>query len=327
MVSLRYDDDLICIGSGSIDQYAAIQAAILGKRAVLGERRKTVGGVCVESGTILGKTFREAVLSFNSMTRHFEGHERYRYQRRAIAVQLLARVEAVMRRDVDVVVGQMRRNDVTLFHSDASFNDPSIVMVTTEDGNRSITAANILIAVEARPCVGGRRHLRRRNDSSSGDVPRLNQLPRHMALLGGGIIGVGYVSMFAALDSNITVLDKRTRLLEFLDSKIVEELIHQMRSRYDTFLLGETVERLEIISGMPRRVVLTLESGKRVVSDSILYAADRTGATECLNLPATGFTADKRGHLRVDAQFRIEVSHIFVVGDVAGYPGLASTSA
>lgn len=176
MVSLRYDDDLICIGSGSIDQYAAIQAAILGKRAVLGERRKTVGGVCVESGTILGKTFREAVLSFNSMTRHFEGHERCRYQRRAIAIQLLARVEAVMRRDVDVVVGQMRRNDVTLFHSDASFNDPSIVMVTTEDGNRSITAANTLIAVEARPCVGGRRHLRRRNDSSSGDVPRLNQL-------------------------------------------------------------------------------------------------------------------------------------------------------
>ena len=327
MVSLPYDFDLLCIGSGPAGQRAAIQAAKLGKRVALVERRRIVGGVCVETGTIPSKTFREAVLSFNSVTRHFEHHEGYRYQSRATAVQLLARVEDVMRREVEVVVDQMRRNEVTLFHGGAAFTDPHTVTVTTEDGIRTLTAANILIAVGTVPAPADSATFEGEIILSSDDVPRMKRLPRHMAVVGAGIIGIEYASMFAALDINVTVIDKRTRLLEFLDSEIVEELIHQMRNRHVTFRLGEAVERVEVIDGTPRRVVLTLESGKRVISDSVLYAAGRTGATDRLNLAAAGLTADNRGHLKVDAQFRTEVPHIFAAGDVIGYPSLASTSA
>lgn len=327
MTRETYDFDLLCIGSGPAGQRAAIQAAKLGKRAALVERRRIMGGVCVETGTIPSKTFREAVLSFNSVTRHFEQHVGYRYQSRATVAQLLARVEDVMRREVEVVVDQMRRNDVTLFHGNAAFHDPHTVTVTTEDVPRSITAANILIAVGTAPSLTDGVRFDGELILSSDDVPHLKRFPRHLAVVGGGIIGIEYASMFAALNINVTVIDKRTRLLEFLDSEIVEELIHQMRNRHVTFRLGEAVERLELTDGTPQHVILTLESGKRVVTDSVLYAAGRIGATDGLNLAATGLTTGKRGHLKVDAQFRTEVPHIFAAGDVIGYPSLASTSA
>jgi NAD(P) transhydrogenase len=148
-----------------------------------------------------------------------------------------------------------------------------------------------------------------------------------MVVVGGGIIGIEYASMFAALKVNVTLVDQRVRLLEFLDSEIVEELMHQMRNRNVTFRLGEAVERLEHTDGNPRRAILTLESGKRIVSESVLYSVGRIGATERLNLAAAGLTADKRGRLKVDGRFRTEVPHIFAAGDVIGYPSLASTSA
>lgn len=327
MLNPRYDFDLLCIGSGPAGQRAAIQAAKLGKRVALVERRRIVGGVCVETGTIPSKTLREAVLSFNAVIRHFEQHEGSRYHARATAGQLLARVEDVVRREVEVVVDQMRRNDVTLFHGEAVFTDPHTVTVLTEEGARSFTAANILIAVGTVPALAEGVRFDGEFILSSDDVYKLKRLPRYMAVVGGGVIGLEYASMFAALNINVTLIDKRTRLLEFLDSEIAEELMHQMRNRHVTFRLGELVERVELTDGTPQRVVLTLESGKRVVSESVLYAAGRIGATDRLNLAAAGLTAGKRGYLKVDAQFRTDAPHIFAAGDIIGYPSLASTSA
>ena len=327
MVREPYDFDLLCIGSGPAGQRAAIQAAKLGKKVALVERRRILGGVCVETGTIPSKTFREAVLSFNSVARHFDQHMGNRYQSRATAGQLFARVEDVVRREVDVVVDQLRRNDVALFHGDAAFHDLHTVTITAEDGARSITAANILIAVGTVPASADGVKFNGETILSSDDVLRMKQLPRHMVVVGGGIIGVEYASMFAALNIHVTVIDKRTRLMEFLDSEIVEELIHQMRNRHVTFRLGEAVEHVDLIEGSPPRVVLTLESGKRIVSESVLYAAGRMGATDRLNLAVAGLTAGKRGHLKVDSQLRTEVPHIFAAGDVIGHPSLASTSA
>jgi len=322
-----HDFDLLCIGSGPAGQRAAIQASKLGKRVALVERQRMVGGVCVQTGTIPSKTFREAVLSFSNVTHHFQQHMGYQYQSRATASQLLARVDDVMRREVEVVVDQMRRNDVTLFHGEAAFRGPHTVTVTTEDGTRSITAANILIAVGTVPVLADGVRFDGDVILSSDDVPHLRRLPRYMAVVGGGIVGIEYASMFAALNINVTLIDKRTRLLQFVDSEIIEELIHQMRNRHVTFRLGEAVERLELTDGTPQRVVLTLESGKRIVSESILYAAGRNGATDRLNLAAAGLTANKRGYLKVDATFRTEIPHIFAAGDIIGYPSLASTSA
>lgn len=327
MAREQYDFDLLCIGSGPAGQRAAIQAAKLGKRVAVIERRRILGGVCVETGTIPSKTFREAVLSFLCAAHHVEQHLGNHFDSRPTAAQLLARVTDVTKREVEVVADQLRRNDVALIHGEASFKDARTMTVAGEQESRVVTAENILIAVGTVPSSTDGVRFDGERILSSDDVPRLKRLPRHMVVVGCGIIGLEYASMFAALNITVTVIDKRTRLLEFLDSEIVEELIHQMRNRHVTFRLGEAVEHLELTDGTPQHVILTLESGKRVVSESVLYAAGRIGATDGLNLSAVGLTAGTRGHLTVDAKFRTEVPHIFAAGDVIGYPSLASTSA
>jgi NAD(P) transhydrogenase len=322
-----YDFDLLCIGSGPAGQRAAIQAAKLGKRVAVVERRRLLGGVCVETGTIPSKTFREAVLSFLCAAHHVEHHVGHHFDSRPTAAQLLSRVAEVTQREVQVVADQLRRNDVVLLQGEASFNDPHTVTVSGDRELRSVTAANILIAagtVAARPegvPVDGDAIL------TSDDMVTLTRLPRKTVVIGGGIIGLEYASMLAALKVNVTLVDKRTRLLEFMDGEVVDELMHQLRNRNVTFRLGEAVERLELTDDQPRRAVITLESGKRIVSESVLYSVGRVGAADRLNLAAAGLTADKRGRVTVDAQFRTEIPHIFAAGDIIGYPSLASTSA
>ncbi|HLZ33318.1 MAG TPA: Si-specific NAD(P)(+) transhydrogenase [Nitrospira sp.] len=322
-----YDFDLLCIGSGPAGQRAAIQAAKLGKRVGVVERRRLLGGVCVETGTIPSKTFREAVLSFLCAAHHVEQHLGNHFDRRPTAAQLLARVAEVTKREVEVVADQLRRNDVALIQGEASFQDAHSLTVTSEQESRTVTAENILIAVGTVPAppegvpVDGEVIL------TSDDMVSLKRLPRKMVVIGGGIIGLEYASMLAALKINVTLVDKRTRLLEFVDSEIVDELMHQLRNRNVTFRLGEAVERLELTQDQPRHAVITLESGKRIVSESVLYSVGRVGAAGRLNLAAAGLAADKRGRLTVDAQFRTEVPHIFAAGDIIGYPSLASTSA
>jgi len=335
MVSLRpdrcldekYDFDLLCIGSGPAGQRAAIQAAKLGKRVAVAERRRLLGGVCIETGTIPSKTFREAVLSFLSAAHHLEQHLDNRVVSRPTADQLLSRVEEVTKREVEVVADQLRRNGVVLMQGEGSFKDSHTVVVINDRDCRTITAANILIAVGTVTAFPDGVSVDGDVILTSDDMAKLKRLPRKMVVIGGGIVGVEYASMLAALKINVTLIDKRTHLLDFLDAEIVEELMHQMRNRNVTFRLGEAVEKLELTDGQPPLAIVTLESGKRIVAESVLYSVGRVGAADRLNLGAAGLTADKRGRLKVDAQFRTEVSHIFAAGDVIGYPSLASTSA
>jgi NAD(P) transhydrogenase len=161
---------------------------------------------------------------------------------------------------------------------------------------------------------------------NSDGIMQLERLPRSMVVVGGGVIGIEYASMFAALGVQVTLVDKRARVLEFLDWEIADELIHQMRDLNVIFRLEEAVEHLELAEGPTRRVTLFLESGKRITSDVALFSVGRLGATDQLNLPAAGLTADARGRLQVDAQFRTQVPHIFAAGDVIGFPSLAATS-
>lgn len=321
-----YDFDLVCVGSGPAGQRAAIQAAKLGKRSAVVERRRLLGGVCVETGTIPSKTFREAVLSFMGAARHVERHLGNHFDGRPTAAQLLSRVAEVTKREVEVVADQLRRNDVALIQGEASFKDAHTLLVANEQETRVVTAASILIAVGTVPALPHGVPVDGAVLLTSDDMVKLQALPRTMTIIGGGIIGVEYASMLAALKINVTLVDKRTRLLEFMDSEIVDELVHQMRNRNVTFRLGEAVERVELTEDQPRRAVITLESGKRIVSESVLYSVGRVGAADRLNLAAAGLTADKRGRLTVDAQFRTEVPHIFAAGDIIGYPSLASTS-
>jgi NAD(P) transhydrogenase len=321
-----YDFDLLCIGSGPAGQRAAVQAAKLGCRVAVVERRHIVGGICVDTGTIPSKTLREAVLFFSGLVGRFDWRQAIWEETRPTVEQLLARVGAVMRRETEVIERQLRRNGVTLLWGEASFKDPHTVVVESERGWRTVTATNILLAVGTRPAPPPGIQADGDVVITSDEVMQLKRLPRSMVVVGGGIIGIEYASMFASLGVQITLVDKRSRLLEFLDWEIVDELIHQMRDWNVTFRLGEAVEHLEIAAGPPRRATLFLESGKQIGSDLVLFSAGRFGATERLKLDAAGLMADERGRLRVDTQFRTEVPHIFAAGDVIGFPSLAATS-
>ncbi len=316
-MSDAYDFDLVAIGSGPAGQRAAVQAAKLGKRAAVVEKNRCVGGVCVETGTIPSKTFREAVCAVRAATGPGA---------RPTAHQLLARVSDVVRREIEVLDSQLRRNDVAVVRGEARFHDPHTLLVRSEGGDQTVRAASIVVAVGTRAVTPPGSVLDGEVAITSDDIIALKRLPRAMTVVGGGVVGIEYASIFATLGVEVTLVERRDRPLDFVDREIVDELIHQMRNRNVTFRFGEAVERFEVSAGPPRRGVLFLESGKRVVSDLVLFSAGRAGAIAELNLAAAGLAADERGRLAVDADFRTAVPHIYAAGDVIGYPSLAATS-
>ena len=312
-----YEFDLVAIGSGPAGQRAAVQAAKLGKRVAVIEKNRCVGGVCVETGTIPSKMFREAVWAVSSVPA---------VGARPTAEQLLGRVSDVVRREIDVLDSQLRRNDIAVIRGEAGFQDAHTLLIRSEAGSRTVRAATIVVAVGTRAVTPPGAVLDGEVAITSDDIVRLKRLPRAMTVVGGGVVGMEYASIFAALGIEVTVVERRDRVLDFVDREIVDELIHQMRKRNVTFRFGETVERFEVSEGPPRRGVLFLESGKRIVSDLVLLSAGRTGATDRLNLAAAGLAADEKGRLVVDADFRTSVPHVYAAGDVIGYPNLAATS-
>ena len=331
IMSTGYDFDLLCIGSGPAGQRAAIQAAKLGKRTALVEKRHCVGGACLDTGTIPSKTFREAVCSLTNRNGLMGRGTAFRAgpdgARRPSVEELLQRVGSVTQRESQVVEQQLYRNGVELIRGEASFTDPHTLAVASEEGRRTVTAANILIAVGTSPASPPGVPVDGTSVLTSDDLLHLDRLPKKLVVVGGGIIGIEYASMFAALNVEVVLVDKRERLLEFLDRETVDELMHQMRGHRVTFRLGEAVERMDVTpAGVTRQVVLHLESGKSIVADQVLFSVGRIGATGRLNLGAAGLASDDRGRLTVDKQFRTAVPHIYAVGDVIGFPSLASTS-
>jgi len=321
-----YDFDLVAVGSGPAGQRAAVQAAKLGRRAAVIEKHRMVGGVCVETGTIPSKTLREAVMFVAGVSGRRDWAGSVRVEGRPTAEQLLARVNDVVRRECEIMDNQLRRNDITVIHGEASFSGPHTLIVTAGGAGQTVTADQIVIAVGTRPAAPPGAPADDEVIVTSDRICQLARLPRTMAVVGAGVIGIEYASIFAALGIAVTVVERRERPLEFLDREIVDELVHQMRERNVTFRLGEAVERLEVVQGPPRHALLLLESGKRLTADLVLYSAGRLGATDHLNLGAAGLRADTRGRIKVDDSFRTPIDHVFAAGDVVGYPSLAATS-
>jgi NAD(P) transhydrogenase len=324
-----YDYDLLVIGSGPGGQRAAIQGAKLGKRVAVVERRAVVGGVSINTGTIPSKTLREAVLYLSGYREHGLYGESYVVKQDTEMSDLLFRAENVMKHEQDVIRHQLIRNHVELFAAEASFVDPHTVRMNYVDqrGHRDVTAENIVIAVGSKPGVDNTVDYDGKHVLQSDDILGLEKLPRTMTVVGAGIIGCEYASVFAAIGVRVTLVDKRQRLLPFVDAEIVRELEHELTKNRVTLRLGEEVDRSDLLeSAQGTKVNLQLVSGKQIVSDTVLYSIGRTGATDSLNLHALGITPGKRGLLTVDAHFRTSVPHVFAVGDVIGFPSLASTS-
>lgn len=316
---MRYD--LLCIGSGPAGQRGAVQAAKLGRRAVVVERG-AVGGVCTGTGTIPSKTFREAVRSFVFVA----GQGAPRVSARPSAADLLARVGQVIDREESVITNQLARNGVDVVQGRATFVDPHTVMVQGSNGTMQIEAESILIATGTTPAPPPGAAADGETVLTSDDIGSMKRLPMSLTVVGAGVIGVEYASMFAALGVNVTLIDRRDRPLEFLDHEIVDELLHQLRKVNVQYRPNEGVDRIERIDGVTPRVAVMTESGKRIVSDMVLFAVGRIGATSDLALDKAGLEADDRGRLTVDPMFKTKVPHIYAAGDVIGYPSLAATS-
>ncbi|HEX6026875.1 MAG TPA: Si-specific NAD(P)(+) transhydrogenase [Solirubrobacter sp.] len=315
--------DLLVIGSGPSGQRAAIQAAKLGKRVAVAERRNRLGGVSIHTGTIPSKTLRQAVLE-HLATRPLDVLDPTRVEeteRQAIQ-QLLDRAGAVVAAETSITREQFRRNHVGLLPGDAVFTDDHTVHI--DGGEEAIRASRIVIAVGTRPARPASVEFDDRTIIDSDGLLKLEtRVPRSMTVVGGGVIGVEYASMFGALGSKVTVVDQRDRVLTFLDSEIGEAFQYLLRRNNVTFRLREKVVGVEALKGRGAR--LKLASGKEIVSETVLYATGRQGDTEHLGLEATGLQTDKRGRIKVDEQYRTAVPHIFAVGDCAG-GGLAATA-
>jgi NAD(P) transhydrogenase len=319
------DLDLLVIGSGPGGQRAAVQAAKLGKRVAVVERRDRVGGVSIHTGTIPSKTLRQAILE-DLARRPYEPIDplRPREQQRTAARFLMDRTAQVVADETALIREQLRRNDIGLIEGEARFEDPHTVSIDDDGHVQRVTAENIVIAVGTCPArPPGVEFDDHRVIDSDGILKLKHEAPRTMTVVGGGVIGVEYVSMFAALGTKVTLVDARDSLLPYLDDEISGALQYLLRRRSVTFRFGEEVTAVELGE---QRVTTHLASGKQIPSDTVLYATGRQGATADLGLDKVGLTPDKRGRVKIDENFRTEVPHIFAVGDVAGPPGLAATA-
>jgi NAD(P) transhydrogenase len=325
----EYDFDLVVIGSGPAGQRAAIQAAKLGKHVAVVERRAVVGGVCINTGTIPSKTLREAVLYLSGYRLRSVYGASYTVKEHVTMDDLLFRADYVMRHENDVIRHQLMRNQVELLSAEASFVDQHILRLEFVDGHnqRLVTAEHIIIATGTRPTKDKSIPIDGKRIFLSDDILEHDHLPRSLTVVGAGVIGLEYASMFAALGVRVTLIDKRDRLLPFVDHEIIDTLVYHLRQNRVTLRLGEEVSELELVNDKnDKRVCIHLASGKRIITERALYSIGRTGATIELNLPAAGLAADKRGYLAVNENYQTEVPHIYAVGDVIGFPSLASTS-
>lgn len=316
--------DLVVVGSGPAGQKAALQAAKLGKRVAIIDRQAMVGGVCIHTGTIPSKAIREAVLHLTAINERQVYGAGYAVKHDITMADLLGRANHVVACETDVIFHQMRRNGVRMLFGDASFTTPHDIRVTRGDEAIDLHGKHILLATGTEPARPANIPFTPDRVIDSNELLRLTTLPKSLIIVGGGVIGCEYASMLAAVGVKVTLVDGRNRLLEFIDDEIVEHLQFRLRDIGVRLKPNESLAGVELIG--EECVEATLDSGKRLRAQTLMYCVGRQGATDRLNLKAAGLTADDRGRLKVNEQFQTEVPHIFAAGDLIGFPALAATS-
>jgi len=317
----RYD--LIVIGSGPAGQRAAIQGAKSGKKVALVERRELVGGACINTGTIPSKTMREAVLHLTGFEYQGIYGVNYRVKEKISMGDLGFRVQHVIKTETDITQAQLSRNGIEVIFGTARFTDPTHLRVESTRGVSQYEAGIIIIAVGTKPAVSEKVPVNGHTIINSDQILQMPEIPKSFIVVGGGVIGVEYTCMFAALGVRVILVEKRPRLLEFADYEMVEALSYHLRDHRVTMRLNEEVESVE---ETPTGVVANLGSKKKISGDALLYAVGRQGNVEELDLAAAGLEADNRGRIPVDGCFRTKQPNIFAAGDVIGFPSLASVS-
>lgn len=321
--TLEYD--LVVIGSGPGGQKAAIAAAKLGKSVAVVERGLMLGGVCVNTGTIPSKTLREAVVYLTGMNQRDLYGASYRVKEKITPADLLARTQHVINREIDVVRAQLMRNGIELYVGHARFLDAHTIDI--DDPNRpervTVSGRYVVIATGTKPARPAGVEFDENRVLDSDGILDLKTIPNSMVVVGAGVIGIEYASMFAALGTKVTVVEKRVNMLEFCDPEIIEALKFHLRDLAVTFRFGEEVTAVDVGSA---GTITTLASGKQIPAETVMYSAGRQGQTDHLDLPNAGLEADSRGRILVDDNYQTKVDHIYAVGDVIGFPALAATS-
>ncbi len=320
---MRYD--LVVVGSGPAGQKAAIAAAKQNWRVVVIERqRELVGGVSLHTGTIPSKTIREAIVHLTGYRHRDVYEDSYRRKRDITMDDLRRKMVKVAQAEWQVIQDQFARNRVDVAYGQAAFIDPHRVEVTGRGEPQIFEAGHILLAPGTRPARPTHIPFNGETVFDSDEILNLSNVPRSMIVIGGGVIGLEYAIMFATLGVQVTVVDGRSQLLEFCDHEIIETLLHHARSQGMLFRLGESVT--DIHEPKPGLVAVELESGKRLLGETALFSVGRVGDTTALELDRAGLEADDRGRLKSNEHFQTNVPHIYAVGDVIGFPALASTS-
>jgi NAD(P) transhydrogenase len=317
--------DLVVVGSGPAGRRAAIQAAKLHKKVLVIEKGTRVGGVSVHTGTIPSKTLRETALNLTGWReRGFYGRA-YRVKQEISAADLRRRLLITLDHEVDVLEHQFSRNRVHQMRGRARFLDANLLEVTKDDGEvLKIDAASILLAVGTKPFRPAHIPFDGKSIIDSDEILEIETLPRSLIVIGAGVIGIEYATIFSALDTAVTVVESRDTMLDFIDKEIVDDFSYQLRDRNMKLIFGQAIETVEKDG---ERCHVTLENGRRLSAEMVLFAAGRVGATETLDLKNCGLEADKRGRLTVDPlTFQTSVPNIYAAGDVVGFPSLASTS-
>ena len=317
--------DLIIIGSGPAGRSAAIQAGKLKRRVLVIDRKDRLGGVSVHTGTIPSKTLRETVLNLSGWReRSFYGRS-YRVKQDIDADDLKVRLHKTLDYEVDVLEHQFNRNHVETLNGLARFTGPNEIEVATEAGEVTrLTADRFLISTGTRTYRPDTVPFNGTTIVDSDEFLELGQIPRSLIVVGAGVIGVEYATMFSALDVRVTLIEPRDSFLDFIDRAVIQEFTHQIRENGVDLRLGSGIDRIEDAGG---HVEVSMANGRHVRAEMLLFAAGRMGATGTLNVAAAGLETDHRGRLDADRKtYQTSVPHIYAAGDVIGHPSLASTS-
>jgi len=317
--------DVVVIGSGPAGEKAAIQAAKLRRRVAVVERGDCLGGNCVHTATIPSKTLRETILYIAGVRQRKLRGMRYAFEKEMTVEAMMRRKDAVIASQTEVVEDKFGRNDVTVLTGSARFvDDHHVEVIDGHGGTRLVGADLFVIATGSRPARDPSIPFDDVRVYDSDSILKLDAIPHSLTVVGAGVIGCEYACMFAVLGAKVTLVDGRSRVLDFADREIAELLVARMRDLGITLRLGEEVAAVAIEA--PERVVATTRSGKRIVGEKLLYAVGREGNTADLALERAGLTPGRRGLLAVNARFQTAVPHIYAAGDVIGFPSLAATS-
>ena len=320
--------DLVVIGSGPGGQKAAIQASKLGKKVAIIEKEKLIGGAEVNTGTIPSKTLREVAIHLSGFSKRSFFGESYRVKKDITVTDLIKYSDKVKENELNVILSDFEKNGIELIFGHASFVDEHVIEIAFEDFTETIYGEKIIIAVGTEPARPGNIEFSNKNIYCSDTILAMEELPKSMIIVGGGVIGTEYACILSTLGIEVTIIEGRSQLLDFLDSEIAEALQYHLRDRSIILRLNEKVVKIEpfVSKNGAEKVQAILESGKKVVAQSLLYCIGRVGVCAKLKLDRVGINYDDREKLKVNENYQTNVPHIYAVGDVIGFPALASTS-